>query len=73
MLNHFLLFVFGLILDLHKNFKHFIFEVFTCNQAEIEGLVDLYLLLNMKDKFIYMIAFNRFGHCIMLIIKFNET
>ena len=31
------------------------------------------LLLNIKDNFIYIIAFSSFGHCIMLIIKFNET
>ena len=44
----FLLFVFGLILDFHKNFKHFTFEDFTCNQAEIEGLVDLYFTVEYK-------------------------
>ena len=45
----FLLFVFGLILEIfHKNCKPFTFDVFTCNQAEIEGLVDLYFTVKYK-------------------------
>ena len=45
----FLLFVFGLTLEIfRKNCKPFTFDVFTCNQAEIEGLVDLYFTVKYK-------------------------
>ena len=42
--------------------------------AEREWLVDLKynVLLDMNDNFIYIFAFRRFGHFIMLIITFNE-